>query len=196
MGTETQDPTITLDIGLDTTGGVLVGIPPVGVHKFGISEMPEINHSTDGEVMVIFKANVIESQVPDSMGATHRENLVIPGEARKASDRSKWDFMMKMLRMKLEAITGRPFRENNLQFKPSEFVGCQFVARCYHEENKAKDGSDKTYINSRLTDWQAILNTAQQSFGAMPTAQPGNGGFGGFGNPPVEPVNPAHEEPF
>lgn len=169
----------TLNMNPETTGGLASFLVPIGTHKFQVHELPEVNFTQGGEAMVVLKCKVVESNVPDSMGTQHTERIVIPGDQRKEQEPLKWNTMMKMLRLKLEAITGQTWREDDLKFRPKDLIGCLFIATVSHEESQ-KDG--KTYTNSRLNNWEAVHNTAQQQMagvigginltGAIPSATP------------------------
>lgn len=176
---------INLDFGLETTGGLAsFGVVEEGTHRFGTLELPEVNYTKDGEVMVVLPCQVVESNVPLAVGQVHTERLVIPGDERKQNDPKKWEIMMKMLRMKLEAITGKTYREDNIKLRISDLHNCTFIATSVHSETEVTDdygnATGKKYTNANLTNWQAAHNVSQQS--PMP-------GFGGNSQPPgtIEP---------
>lgn len=181
QGGQAADPgVITVNLGLGTTDGVLTGLVPEGTHTFEVFKMPEVNTSSGNELMITITTRVAETNVPEAKGAVHTEQLLIPGELRKQNEPDKWKFMMKMLRHKLEGLTGRPWREDNLSIRPAEFFRRFFVATCTHEVTKKVDdeGNEKTYTNSRLRDWVAVgtqANPAGQMAFQPGVAQEGNG---------------------
>lgn len=176
-----QDESINLTMGIDTTGGLATGVVPEGTHRFRTSYEGR-QWTGNGEVMLNVDCLVIESHTPGAQGQKHTERLVVPGDVRKQTDPQKWQTMMKMLRLKLEGITGRPFRQDNIDLSPTrDLNGCVFIARCYHEESKVEqdDGTERIYKNSRLTDWtppgtsqQAPAQSMQQGTLVPPTPGP------------------------
>lgn len=155
---------ISLNLGLDTTGGLASFIVPEGTHKFQAMSF-EVDYTKNGEVMINLVLKAVESNVTEAMGQEHTERLVIPGDERKQNDPGSWKTMMKMLRLKLEALTGKTWRDDNLQLRPKELIGCLVIATVVHKVTSVDphDGTKpKEYTNATLTNWQAVLNTAQQ----------------------------------
>jgi len=166
---------INLTMGIETTGGLAAGVPPEGTHRWR-TEYEGRQYTQNGEVMLNIACTIIESHVPNAMGQKHIERLTIPGGVRQANDYATWQKMMKMLRMKLEGITGRPFRDDNIQLNPPrDLSGCIFVARCYHEESESEQTKDdgtvekRKFKNSRLTDWTPPGIPQQQAPAAQGT---------------------------
>lgn len=188
---------IVLNLNPDTTGGIVSFIVPEGTHKFQISNPPEVDYTSDGEAMIVLKCRVAESNVSDALGTNHTERLIIPGDERKANDPAKWNTMMKFLRLKLEAITGKTWREDNLELKPNELTGCYFIATVTHEKKLVPqdDGTAKEYSNPRLNNWQAIQNTAQQQMPGVTNTVASSFGAG-IGNVNTSPDPTAGIEPF
>lgn len=149
---------IDLSMGLDTTGGLGDFTPvPEGTHRFRVTEPPEVNFTRDGENMLVCKFKIVASQVDGAIGRVHTERIVIPGPERRANDFEKWQMMMRILRQKLEAMTGKPWRDDNLKLRPSELGGCEFVATVKHEERTyTKDGEERHTTDANLSNWQAI----------------------------------------
>lgn len=181
-GGSTSTDDFILDFGMDSTDGAYGDRVPEGTHKFAICAPYEILFTNDGEPMIITDLQVIESTTPGARGITHRESTLIPSQERRNNDPDKWKKMMKFLRLKLEGMTGKSFREDNVKFNPAEElpVGLTFVATVKHVETQ-KDG--KTYTNAQLSN-----------FIHVPTGGAGGaesfGGFGGMG------VAQTEEEPF
>lgn len=173
--TNTATDDFVLDFGLDTTDGAFGDRVPEGTHKFMVSELYEIQFTTEGEAQIIVPTKVIESNVEGARGMTHQERILIPGNERRENDPKKWQSMMKFLRLRLEGITGRQFRENNLAVNPAELfpVGLVFVATAEHKETE-KDGRKFTNVN--------LTNYVHVSTGGAQT----NMGFGGMGTAPAE----------
>jgi len=166
--TAAQDDSIALDLGLDTTGGLAGQIVPEGTHRFRIGSV-DVNYTNAGELMLGLPCTVIATNIEGAMGLLHNENLIIPGAERKANDEGKWKVMMKMLRMKLEAITGRPWREDSVSLSPNrDLVNREFIATVYHEDSvvEDEDGNEKRYQNARLRQWEAVTDQQQFNVGS------------------------------
>lgn len=180
------DEEFNLDFGLETTDGLAKEfgqIPPAGVHRFKIKEKPSVEFTKDGEPMMVVECVVIQSTNEEAMDTVHKERLVIPGDDRRVNNEKSWKGMMKMLRMRLEGMTGRQYREDKLKVGPSHLHHCEFIARIWHEQTKEKDdfGNDveggKVYTNSRMADYAPVnpQNGNQQGYGGTtpPAALPG-----------------------
>lgn len=174
---------ISLDLGVDTTEGVSGGIVPIGTHLFRVQGYDIQFSSTEySETMVVLQLIVEQSRVGGAVGTSKSEYIVIPGDTRKENDYKKWATMMRMLRMKLEAITGHPWREDNISLRPRELVNCYFVATVIHESNTYKDkntGELKQGTQAQLQNWQAVQAQPEpqpqqtlQGAGVIPPSQP------------------------
>jgi hypothetical protein len=174
--TNTATDDFVLDFDPEATGGTFGDRVPEGTHKFLVHELYEIQYTTSGEAQIIVPVKVIESTVEGARNMTHMERILIPGNERRENDPEKWKNMMKFLRLRLEGMTGREFRQNNLKFNPAEIfhVGLMFVATVSHEktEQKSEDGTVKEYTNVRLNN-----------FVHVPSQQESFGNFGGMGTP-------------
>lgn len=203
MGGADDDEGINLSLGLETTGGLDDFTPvPEGTHRFVIIEPPEVSMTQGGpgkyvEHMLTMKCKVDASNVTGATGMTHKERLVIPGPERQAAEPEKWKTMMKMLRNKLEAITGEPWRDDNLKLKPRSLSGKMFVATVKHEKGTyTKDGETKEATNANLSSWQPAGGSGQAQpaavvsgadMAAQLAAQQAQAGQ----SPPAAPVHPA-----
>lgn len=189
-GPMVDDDFINLDMGLETTGGLAGFLAPEGTHLFRIDTLPtKTMTSTEyTEIMVGVECVIIQSNVPGALGQKHTENLVFPGDVRKAQDFPKWQTMMKMLRQKLEGMLHRPFRQDHLQIGRRDFLGATFVATITHSETESKkhfnpDGTPKKFMNANMGGWAEIdaqpTQTPQQvvqpSLGAQLGAAAGTG---------------------
>lgn len=189
------DDGIDLSLGLDTTGG-LGGFDPVpeGTHKFRVEGPPEVEHTGAGEIMLVLKLQVSSSNVPGATGMVHTERIVVPGQARRQSEPDKWQTMSRILRTKLEAMTGHAWRDDNIKLRPRELAGCEFIATVKHKTESYQDkqtGEWKEGTNADLSRWTATTpgiagapvgngavvsgqdmaaQLAQQGFGGQPTA--------------------------
>jgi hypothetical protein len=156
-----DDDAIVLSLGEGTTGGLASNMyapPPEGTHRWQVVKV-EKAYTKDSEVMVNVDCQIVESNIPGAMGMTHTERLVIPGAMRFQSDHESWEKMMRFLRLKLEGITGQPWRQDNIPLSPNrDLMGRVFIARCYHVQSDPvaqSDGSTRTFVNSKLADWTA-----------------------------------------
>lgn len=209
---EVDDFSVNLNFGLNTTGGLAGKRPPEGRHVFEV-QAAKMEFTSAGEQAVVCNMVCVGSANPEALGSSKEEWLTIPGEVRKSNNLEQWQKMMRMFRLRLEAITGRTWRDDNLNFKRSDILRRRFAATVTHSTSKSEDG-EKTYINANLSDYEAIQqqgNGQQQQFGqqqAQPPAQqppvqqppqqeqppqqsvpPANGpGFANFGQqPPAQP---------
>ncbi len=165
-----SDDAINLSMGLDTTGGLGSFEPvPEGAHRFQVAEPPAVDYTKSGETMLVLKLKVVESHIPNAIGKIHTERIVIPGSARFQEDNGKWQTMMKMLRGKLEAMTGREWRSDNVQLRPRELGGCEFVAIVKHKPRTyvGTDGISRDTVDVDLTNWQSIIKTTPVGNGAL-----------------------------
>lgn len=170
---------IVLDLGLDTTDGAYGDRFMEGTHKFGVEGPVDVSFTTDGEAQLILTIRIIESNVDGAMGQSGQDRLLIPGKDRKQQDPEKWKKMMKFLRMRLEGITGRQWRSNNLELDiEKDFYGCIFLATVTHDKS-VKDG--KEYTNANLNNYVNV----------QPTQTVGGSGMG-FDQPAPNPA----DEPF
>lgn len=103
------------------------------------------------------------------------DRLVIPGLERKAAKPDVWNTMMNMLRDKLEAITGREWRDDNMKLKPEDLVQCHVKAQVgvehydYMKNGERKVGDSNTVDKYLLPDgW----DRPKASAGAAPTPAP------------------------
>lgn len=182
-GTIAQSNAIVLDLGLDTTDGAYGDRFMVGTHKFAVNGPIDVSFTTDGEANLAIPLRIIESNVDGATGQIGIDNMVIPGKDRKANDPETWKKMMKFTRMRLEGITGRQWREDNLQLDiEKDFYGCIFLATVTHKETKARDGSGRTFTNANLGSYVNVQSTQSSGSSGM-----------GFDQPAA---NPAHDEPF
>lgn len=174
----TQQPVgdfvVNLNFGLETTGGLAGGRIPVGMHTLLVTELRS-QYTKNAEQAAVIKVKVVSSNNPEAMGTEKEEWLTIPGEVRKQNDPEKWQTMMRMFRQRLEAITGKHWRSDDMTLRGSDILGRKFVATAVATEDKVTqpDGSVKTYTNVNLTDWQALHmqgNGGQQAFAEAPTA--------------------------
>lgn len=209
-GAQQQALTINLDFGLEETGGLAGQKPPVGIHTWQVVNF-EGKMTGNSEMALVLDLQIVHSGVTGATGITTTEWLVFPGEVRKQNDRKSWEAMMKMTRLKLEAITGRPWRENRMQLNASEIAGKKFVARVYHvDETYEKDGEKVTTTKAKLTDWAAVqqgaggngtLGDTMSGWGtpaaAAPPAAPQVAQAAGWGQPagPVTTQPPMQQEP-
>jgi hypothetical protein len=193
--TQQQDTSVSLDFGIETTGGLAGQKAPEGLHTWEVTGL-EPKYTTNGELALVLTLTIVSSAVHGAVGITNEEWLVIPGDTRKLNDPDKWQMMMRMTRMKLEAITGRPWRDNNMSLKASELLHRRFVASVTHSETKVEaDGETKTYINVNLNNWQAVqAQAAQQAFAQpapaqqpAPLTQPAGGPHLAQQQPPQQP---------
>lgn len=163
---QANETAISLNMGLATTGGLASFLVPEGTHKFLITQIPEVNFTKNGEAMIVMDCQVVESNVGEALGVSQTERMIIPGDDRKENEPQKWQTMMKMLRLKLEAITGKTWREDNLNLRPKDLANCMFIATVSHEKTYGEPGEDGTkreFTNARLNNWQTVHNTAQQT---------------------------------
>lgn len=189
------DEGIDLSLGLGTVGLDEYEPVPEGVHLFVVVEPPEVQTTQSGEAMLVCKCVVGETRSGQSaVNRHHTERLVIPGMARRQAEPEKWVTMMKMLRRKLEAMTNRPWREDNLKLNPRELSGSEFFATVTHKANQYRDknsGEVKTGVNAELQNWQSNV--------AGSNGSPGFGGAQPTANQPVAgaPVNtpPSQNQP-
>lgn len=185
-----EEDVINLAMGVETTGGLAGTLLPEGTHKFWVHSKPEIGHSNGGEILINLPCRVVESNVPEAVGQEYTERMTIPGEMRKENEPGKWKTMMKFLRVRLEALTGREWREDNLQLKPSELTGAYFIATCVHKDSEPvaqAEGPPKIYKNPNLINWQHVhagANGAAAAFdqpaAAPATSTPTPAAGGGF----------------
>lgn len=174
---------ISLDFGIEETGGLAGSKPPEGIHTWQVASF-EGKMTNGNESALVLTLQIVDSPVAGAVGATQEEWIVFPGEQRKANDLLTWQKMMKMTRLKLEALTGRPWRENRMQLNASDIANRRLVIRVYHvEETYTKeDGEKVTTTKAKLADWTALheqrVNNGNlgQSMGgwgaAPPAAQP------------------------
>lgn len=177
----------------ETSGIDIFTTCPIGTHCFQIDGLPDVSTTKDNEIMLTVKMKVVQTNVKGAMGAMHMETITIPGDTRKQNSRKSYDFMMRLLRIRLEAITGRPWRTDNLGIRRSEFPGRQVIATCYHEETTGEGG--KTYTNNRLRDWNSVGAPAsqQQAFG-QPQQTVGQA-LNGLPQQQPQPTMPPMEQP-
>jgi hypothetical protein len=103
---------------------------PEGMYKLMLIDKPTVQLTQAGENMVVCK-------------------LTIPGNGRKEEKtkdgKNKWEVMMGMVRQRLEAITGQPWRENDMKLKPSTLAGNTVIAKLkiVEREYTDKDGAVK-----------------------------------------------------
>lgn len=220
-GGNADDLIVNLNIGVDTTGGLAGQKPPEGQHVFEVKEL-RIEFTKQGEQAVVCNMVCVGSSLgAEALGTSKEEWLTIPGDTRKETDLATWQKMMRMFRLRLEAITGKQWRMDNLQLKRSDLLNRRFIATVTHTKTKSDDG-EKEYVNANLNDYQAIAQqpNGQQQFGGQqappqpeqlpqhapqpaqqsqpqqqvpPADGPGFGNFGGFGQqPPAQQAPPSN----
>jgi hypothetical protein len=119
---------------------------PEGMYKLMLIDKPTVQLTQAGENMVVCKLTILG---PGSAGKKVRESFVIPGNGRKEEKtkdgKNKWEVMMGMVRQRLEAITGQPWRENDMKLKPSTLAGNTVIAKLkiVEREYTDKDGAVK-----------------------------------------------------
>lgn len=84
-------------------------------------------------------------------GAKIRDTILIPGAARRQQDPKKYKQLMGFTRNKLEAITGKEWREENMRLRPKEMSGCTVWASVIQAPySYNKDGQQKSGIGNEV----------------------------------------------
>lgn len=162
-----DDDEIILDMSPESTGGLLSDRCPVGVHRFQIIGY-DMEETKLHEPMVNVQLVVLESSDPANVGARHNERLMIPSKAQRCcgedphKPKCSWAGSMKFLRMRLEGMTGREFREDQLRLSPKrDLMDVVFVATCTHVETpqldpETQEPTGKTYVNAELSNYVPV----------------------------------------
>lgn len=109
----------------------------------------EVKTTQAGEQMIVLEWTVMSGARQNSK--IMNDNLVIPGPARKQNEPDKWNMMMNMLRDRLEVITGREWREDNMKLNPQELGGMVIKAIVVQKPyDYVKDGERKTGIGNAI----------------------------------------------
>lgn len=188
---------ILLDMDPDSTGGLLHDRCPEGVHRFQIIGY-EMQETKLHEPMIGVQMVIAESNETQNVGARHNERLVIPSRAQRCcgetphKPKCAWAGMMKFLRMRLEGMTGREWREDQIRLSPTrDLVGRYFVATCTHKttaevDPETQEPTGREFVNAELGNYLPAGNGADQM-----TLQPNAAGVA-----PVSGYTDPADEPF
>jgi hypothetical protein len=120
-----------------------------GIYSMYCSNV-EVTQTKSGESMIVLEWTVTG---PTRNGAKIKnDNLVVPGPQRKAQDPDKWNMMMNMLRNRLEKITGKDWRDDNMKLNPRQDLGGQNIKAIVVQKpyDYVKDGERKTGTGNQI----------------------------------------------
>jgi hypothetical protein len=137
---------INLDFGPETVPVLEQGMMPNGVYQLFLQSV-EPQPTKDQELMLVLWW-VVEEGI--FAGRKIRDTIFIPGAKRRAEKPKNYATTMGMTRNKLEAITGKEWREQGMRLNPAELSGHTVTVAVVQEAYAytAADGTHKSGIGN------------------------------------------------